>query len=141
METQHRKQNLLKYSLYKKGVVTFIFSKLAFLIFVIIISSAFFYVIVIEHDIQNLDKLAKESDSIANTINMVSSSKFKVWTVYKSDLNAKINFGENNFTIYTDKEIKRGLLFQINSTGSDNNIPISCLNISNFYGTVIKKCR
>jgi len=131
----------LKYSLYKKGAVTFIFSKLAFLVFVIIISSAFFYVVVMTHNIQNLDKLAKESDSIANTINMVSASKFKVWTTYKSSLNARIRFNETNFTIYDDKKIERGLLFKINSTGSDNNISISCLNISNYYGTVIKKCQ
>ncbi len=141
METLVKKQNHLKSFLSKKGIVSFVFSKLAFLIFGIIIAATFFYVISIQHNIQDIDELARTSDSIANVINMISASKFKVWTIYESDSNYNISFENQSFTIFNGKELKRGLLFPINATDSDSNIPISCLNISNTNGVVIKKCQ
>lgn len=136
------RRNHSKYFLSKKGVISFVFSKLAFLVFAVIITAVFFYVVTIEHNIQSIDKLAKISDGIGNTIDSASASGFKMWTIYKSNTNATINFQNQSFTILSNgKEIKHGLLFPIDATLSESNIPISCLNITNLNEVAIKKCQ
>lgn len=131
------KQRHLKYSLCKKGVISFIFSKLAFLIFTIGIATAFFYITFIQNEIQKLNMVVITSESIGNIIDMVSSSKFKVWIKYESDLDWEISFKNQSFSL---NELSKGLLFPINSDLSED-CKISCLNITNINGTVIKKCQ
>lgn len=135
------KPNHSKYFLPKKGAISFIFSKLAFLIFAIAITMVFFYVANTERSIQNVDKLAKTSDSIGSVIDTMASSRHAAWIVYRSNENALINFQNQSFTLEKNgKKIKHGLIFQINASLSDKNIEISCLNITNLNGVAIKKC-
>ena len=143
METQLKKENHSKFSLSKKGVISFVFSKFTLIIFAVLAASALFFVLVIEKDIQKSDSLAKEAEGIANDIDMVSASRFEVWTVYKSESNNTISFGKQNITLYHDlHNITKGLLFPINASVSDKNISVECLNISkSTSGTVIKKCQ
>lgn len=133
-------KNRCKFISSKKGVVEFVFSKLAFLVFGIIIASAFFHIISVQKNIENLDKLARTSDSISGIITMVSASPYPVWIIYESELDANVIFNEQNFTIYTNTNLTRTTYVPINSYSSEKNIPVSCLNISNSNGTVIKKC-
>ena len=130
-----------RFALSKKGVVEFVFSKFAFLVFGIIIASSFFYIVSVQKNIEHLDKMARTSDSISSIIAMTSSTPYEVWITYESKLDAKISFQNNSFTIYTDKNLTRTTYFPINLEDSETGISISCLNISNSNGTVIRACQ
>ncbi len=141
METH---QNHTKYISSKKGAITFIFSKFAFIIFAVIIATTFFYVVSTQHEIQNLNRVAKTSESISNVIEMVSASKYNVSVIYEGKMDLNISFEDNqSFILFNGNKLKRGTLFPINDISSESNISISCLNITNINSenTVIRKCQ
>lgn len=137
-------QNLTKSISSKRGAISFVFSKFAFIIFAVIIAGTFFYVVSTQHEIQNLNRMVKTSESISNIIEMVSASKYNVSIIYEVDMDLNISFEDNqSFTVFNGNKLKRTTLFPINNINSESNISISCLNITNINSenTVIRKCQ
>lgn len=136
MVNQPVKLNRMKYSLSKRGIVSFLFSKLAFLIFGIIISGAFFYFLFIQQNIQQLNGLASDADSIANVIGAVSASPFNTSINYYIGINGILMFENNNFTIISgNMSISHPLYIQIN--GYSKNFSFNnCLHIEKYGGLI-----
>lgn len=139
MAKAHLTQNHLKSSLSKKGLISFVFSKFAFLVFGIIITAAFFYFISAQKDMQSFDEVARTGEAVSNVIGMVSASPFRVSLTYEPNMNATLNFTENSFTVDNGKKtIKMPLYFPINTTGivaMDR-----CLNITKTNITEVLEC-
>jgi len=114
---------------------------MSFILFAIIITITFFFVLSIERDIYSLKLMSKEIDEITNRINSVSVSKYKTWSVYKGN-NYGIIVESKNITLFNNKHnLTKSLYFEINESGSDENLTTSCVNITNIYGKVVlKKC-
>lgn len=131
----------MRFTLNKKGSIEFVFSKLAFLIFGIIILSVFFYFIDVQKNIHNLDTLAKKTETIVQTAGMIQSSPFNLGLVYYNDF--KINFTISNATLTASdgtRSLTTGFYMPINYNSSfylDNCAFFS--KIGNI--TVIDKCQ
>jgi len=124
------------FTLSKKGIVSFVFSKLAFLIFGIIISGTFFYFLFIQQNIQQLNELARNADSIANVIDAVSASPFNTSMNYNTKISGALTFENQTFILsVNNKSLTHPLSFPINNSGSiifDN-----CLHIEKNGNVVI----
>jgi hypothetical protein len=132
----------MRFILSKRGdaLVSFIFSKFAFLVFGIMIMTAFFYIITVQKNIQELDELARTADGIANVIGTVSSSPFNVTVDYETKINCSINLINNSFVLASGgRNLTHPIYFPINTTG-----PVNfgdCLRISNINNvTGVKAC-
>lgn len=127
----------IKYTLSKKGAITFILSKFSFILFAVIIAGTFFYIISFQHGIQDLNKMAKTSEGISNVIEMVSASPYDVSIIYETELNGNISFENQSFVIENENVLRKGLLFPIEGENSGKNISVSCLNISKINNKVV----
>jgi hypothetical protein len=95
-----------------------VFSKLAFLIFGIVITAAFFYFLDVEQDLNQLNQLALTADSVANVIGVVSASPFNTTLEYREDIDAKLLFENQTFQISRENlSLRHPLFFPINTTG------------------------
>ena len=96
----------------KKGVIEFLFSKLAFLIFGIIISGAFFYFLIVQQNMQQLNELARTADSISNVISMVYASPFNTSIDYNTKISGTLSFANNSFVLSSgNRSLSHPLLF------------------------------
>lgn len=125
----------------KKGVVEFVFSKLAFLIFGIIITGAFFYFLFVQQNIQSLNTQAINAYSIANVIGAVSASPFNLSIDYNTKINGKIAFENQTFILtVNNNSLRHPLYFPVNNSGEINFE--NCLHIAKSNNiTVVSKCQ
>jgi hypothetical protein len=130
----------MKSFLPKKALVTFLFSKLAFLIFGIILTASFFYFLTVQKDIQAFDKMARTSESIIDITATVSASPFPVNVTYEPDFKGNITINNSSFTLSSGgKNLTTAFCYPINQTGTIN--INSCLQISKTNQTVISECQ
>ena len=130
----------MKSFLPKKALVTFVFSKLAFLIFGIILTASFFYFLTVQKDIQAFDKVARTSESIIDITAAVSASPFPVNVTYQPDFKGTIAISNSSFVLSSGgKNITTAFLYPLNQSGTLN--INSCLQISKTNKTVIAECQ
>jgi hypothetical protein len=124
----------------KKAVVEFVFSKLAFLIFGIIITATFFYFLGVQKEIQNFDETVKSAESISNVISTVSASPFNLTLVYHTGIKGTMYVTNNSLVLSeNDKELKYSVPLPINDSAS---IAAECISISKKANlTVISTCQ
>jgi hypothetical protein len=115
----------------KKGVIEFLFSKLAFLIFGIIISGAFFYFLFVQQNMQQLNELARTANSISNVVGMVYASPFNMSMDYNTRISGTLSFANNIFTLSSgNRSINYSLLFIPTSGSYSTNFSFdNCLHI------------
>ena len=140
MATSQAHPNRTRFISSKKGIVGFIFSKLAFLIFGIIISGAFFYFLFIQQNMQELNKLVTDADSIANVIGSASASPFNLSFDYNTKISGTLSFENQSFILTSGKtSLRHALLFPINNT---NNLTFDdCLHIEKIKDVVVSSCQ
>jgi hypothetical protein len=119
----------------KKAVVEFVFSKLAFLIFGIIITATFFYFLGVQKDIQTFDEGVKSAESIVNVVSTVSASPFNVTIKYHTGLDGNLSVANNSIILVeNNREIKYSVPLPINDSTS---IASGCLYISKKANLVV----
>lgn len=125
----------MRCTLNKKAVVEFLFSKLAFLIFGIIITGAFFYFLNVQKDIQNFDETVKSVESITNAAGTVYASPFDMSLIYQTNKNGEISSQDNKINLnIKDRLVSYPFYFQVsNSSAFDS----KCINITKTSNKVV----
>jgi hypothetical protein len=132
--------NRTRFSLSKKAVISFVFSKLAFLIFGVIITSTFFFVLSIQKDIQSLDKLARTGEAIIDITAAVSASPFNTTVDYTPKFKGNISINNDSFILSSNsKNLTLHFYHPINQT-AEFDID-SCLRFTKTNSTVISTCQ
>lgn len=142
MVNKQIKQNRMRYSLNKKGdaLISFVFSKLAFLIFGVIITASFFFLLDIQKEIQGFDKLARTGESISDITAAVSSSPFPVEVTYEPDFTGTLTVNHTKMVVESDnRNVTVPLYYPLNQ---NKTLEIdSCVKISKTNKTVISTCQ
>jgi len=103
----------------KRGVVEFVFSKLAFLIFGIIIISALFYFVNVQKELHNLDKLARSAEGLSNVVGSVMASPYDINVSYRTSFEGELLLNNQSFVLHDgDRRIKTSFPLATNLTGN-----------------------
>ena len=133
--------NRTQFILNKKGAIEFVFSKLAFMIFGILIISALFFFVGVQKDIQGLNKLAQTAKGISTVVSTVSSSPFNTSTEFNLDFEGELKVANQSFELYQN-ENKIKTSFNIPTNFYENLTVDNCLHIEKQESTtVIESCQ
>jgi hypothetical protein len=142
MVIKPKNQNHTNSSLNRKGAISFLFSKMTLLIFVIGIVISLSYFLSMEKNINKLNKIAKESQSISNVIDSIAATPFNVWVKFNGKEGMYLIKNKDRFAIsYKKTELPLATTFPINISKSDAKIELSCVNISKDDTVVLKQCQ
>ena len=140
MATSHLKKRKMRFSLSKKGQLEFVFSKLAFLLFGIIITACFFYFVAVQKEVQDIDENARTAEAVANIMGAASASPFRFSILYKPELNATLYFSNTTFNITANsKTLTHPIYFPVYTKGAVS--MDSCLNITRTNVTEVLECQ
>jgi len=129
----------LHYISNNKGQITLIFSNFTILIFAIVIVSTILFILNIQQTYYGLSKYAKQTEAIANTIDLVSVNSNNVFIELKLKYKGDIRLSPKNLTFNKDsKEIAIPLM---HANLSEDLKDVSCLQINRSNNNmVISKC-
>ena len=123
------------FTLNKRGVIEFVFSKLAFLIFGILIVSVFFYFIEVQKQFHNLDKSMRNAEEIINVVGIVQSSPFNISINYNTDFEGILKIKNQSVEFLDGNIVKTS--FYLPTNYFDNITVNNCLSIEKNESVVV----